>query len=301
MSIGRRAASAALLCGVALGTFVDGTVTRRPPSRENGYWILAGDFHVHAFFGDGALPPWAIRREAERRGLDVVAITNHNQTLTARFGRWLSRRLDGPLLLVADEVTTASAHVVAAGIERSVDPRLPLPEIIDAIHAQGGVAIAAHPVRGVWSAYTDAAMRKLDGAEIAHPIIYYARDSRVALPAFYARARALRRDLAPIGSSDFHAFAPMGWCRTYVLASDASEAGVLDAIRRGRTVAVDGDGHAHGDLAWVDLVRRSLGSRPAAATPDHRRWDTVAAALAWGGLLGIVLFDDRPRSRQASG
>jgi hypothetical protein len=118
-------------------------------------------------------------------------------------------------------------------------------------------------------------------------VLYLFPEAGGELPAFYARARALRRDLAPIGSSDFHAFAPMGWCRTYVLATEATEAGVLEAIRRGRTVAVDLEGRASGDPAWVALVARAGRRTP----PGHRRWSALAAALAWTGLLGLVLFD----------
>jgi len=46
-----------------------------------GERILAVDFHVHAQPGDGALLPWDLAREARRRGLDAIAITNHNQMI----------------------------------------------------------------------------------------------------------------------------------------------------------------------------------------------------------------------------
>jgi predicted metal-dependent phosphoesterase TrpH len=283
------------LVGVGLGTLVDARLAGTPPVRMGGYWVLAGDFHVHAFPGDGALPPWEIRREAERRGLDVVAITNHNRMLASRLGRALSRRAGAPLVLAAEEVTTPGAHVVAAGIERPVDWRLPLPRLADAIHAQGGVAIAAHPAREFWAAFTDAALQKFDGAEVAHPMVALDRAARADLSAFYARARSLSPHLAPIGSSDFHVFAPMGWCRTYVLAGEPTESGVLDAIRRGRTVAVDLEGHAYGDPASIELVERGRAARASATEGDHRGWAAAASALAWVGLLGMVLLDDGRR------
>ena len=56
-------------------------------ARAGDQFVLAGDFHVHAFVGDGGVAPWELGREAARRGLDVIAVTNHNQLLAARLTR----------------------------------------------------------------------------------------------------------------------------------------------------------------------------------------------------------------------
>ena len=84
--IGRSLAALSALCviaGVVAGTRATVTPARVTP-RVGDYWILAGDFHVHAFLGDGSLAPWTLRDEAAREGLDVFAVTNHNQAFTAR-------------------------------------------------------------------------------------------------------------------------------------------------------------------------------------------------------------------------
>ena len=60
-----------LLLGVVLGTLADRT-PQRESLRAGDYWVLSGDFHVHAFPGDGLLAPWLLRREAARAGLDVI-------------------------------------------------------------------------------------------------------------------------------------------------------------------------------------------------------------------------------------
>lgn len=143
------------------------------PLHVGDYWILAGDFHVHAFVGDGSLAPWSLRDEAARTGLDVFAVTNHNQVFTAQFAERQSVRSNGPIVLAGEEVTNPDYHLIAVGITRRVDPHQPAPAAIADIHAQGGVAIAAHPgPRSV--GYTDAAVAQLDGTEAAHP----ARDRR---------------------------------------------------------------------------------------------------------------------------
>ena len=47
-------ALALLLTGLVVGTLEE-SVPDPMPRRAGGYWILAADFHVHAFPGDGAL------------------------------------------------------------------------------------------------------------------------------------------------------------------------------------------------------------------------------------------------------
>ena len=95
--------------------------------RQPGYFVLAGDFHVHSFLGDGLLAPWEYSREAARRGLDVIAITNHNQIFAARVTAAAARMSGSPIVIVGQEVTTAKFHMVAAGISTRVDWRRPCP------------------------------------------------------------------------------------------------------------------------------------------------------------------------------
>jgi PHP domain-containing protein len=280
----RGASVALLLAGLALGWLAD-REPARPPAVRGGYQVLAADFHVHSFLGDGALSPLDLVGEARRRGLHAIAITNHNQVGAARLGRWLSRRLDGPLVLVGQEVTNPAYHLVAVGIETAVDARQDAADAIDAIHAQGGVAIAAHPHARFWAGYDEAALRRLDAAERIHPLVYARPREARELSEFFARAEARGRSLAPVGSSDFHAFAMLGLCRTYVFVREAGEPGVLEAVRAGRTVVYDPSGAAHGP---PDLVRL-LADDPPAPPAGPGRLARASGVCAWLGLLGLVL------------
>jgi predicted metal-dependent phosphoesterase TrpH len=267
-----------------------GTVTERVPeaaSRRAGeYWILAAGFHVHAFPGDGALPPWALRHEAARNGLDVFAITNHNRVSTARLARWMSRQSDGPIVLVGQEVTARTFHLIAAGIEERVDWRASPLDVIRAVHAQGGIAIAAHPVGRFLDAWDEAAIGTLDGYDRAHPAVkekeVYARD----LEWFDQKARTIRPRLAPMGSSDFHWTGNIGSYRTFVFARERSAAGVLDAVRNGRTVAADANGRLYGDATLVHDVEMTGGVIGA----KEDIWRRPSIVAVWLGLLGMVVL-----------
>jgi hypothetical protein len=278
----RRLALMLLLVGLAAGTWGE-PAPPPPPARQGPYFVLAGDFHVHSFFGDGALAPWALLGEARRRGLHVLAITNHNQVFAARLGRWLSPRLGGPLVLAGQEVTHVRYHLAAVGLARTVDWRPPAGQVIAAIQAQGGVAIAAHP-DGVYSwGIDDEARSQLDGAELMHPLAYQAAGA-AELADFFTRARARNPGLSAIGSSDFHALSALGLCRTFVFASEVSERGVLDALRDGRTVVIDSQGRPRGRADLLPLVPGSIAAQPP-ALPRLR----FGGLCAWLGLLGLVI------------
>jgi len=273
---------ALLLLAVALGlgTLADRIPARTIPRRE-GRFVVSADLHVHSFLGDGAIGPWNLPREARRRGLDAIAITNHNRTFAARLGHWLSPLLGGPVVLRAEEVTHPGHHLIALGIDHPVEWRTSSTAIIDAIHAQGGLAIAAHPEPAYWQGFGPQALARLDGAERLHPLIFHRPHGREELAEFAARAGPYRdRPLAAIGSSDFHTMAVLGQCRTFVFAREVSEAGIVEAIREGRTAA-----YADGDVppAFVSVP-----------PPARRGWGGV---LGWLGVMGLLLA---PRRRSAT-
>lgn len=286
VSRARWAACAIVLAGVAAGSALD-TQHVAAPSMAGGYYVIAADLHVHAFPGDGALPSWELAREASRRGLHAIVVSNHNQTLAPRFALPWRQSPQLPLVIPSQEVTSPLFHVVAAGITRTIDWRLPELEIVRAIHAQGGVVIAAHPVGRYWKV-SDEMLASLDAAEVAHPLTTVLASGREELTAFYARARALNPDIAPIGSSDFHMVAPLGSNRTYVFADSVTVQGVLEAIRHGRTVAEDQDGVLYGDPALTLLLDQS---RVAAEPTPARRLVTLSVLLALLGLLALVCRD----------
>jgi predicted metal-dependent phosphoesterase TrpH len=106
------------------------------------------DLHQHSLYSDGTATVRDILDHVERDTvLDVVAITDHE-------------RIDGALraaevhaggdysfdLVVGEEVTTRRGHVLALFITGRVPALRPLDETLHHIHAQGGIAIAAHPM-----------------------------------------------------------------------------------------------------------------------------------------------------------
>jgi hypothetical protein len=273
-----------LVTAIAIGTLAD-HVPSRSPRRAGEYVVLEGDFHVHAFPGDGALAPWTLRDAAARERLDVFAVTNHNRTFTSRFAQWMATRSNGPIIIAGQEITNPAYHLIAVGIEHTVNAEQPAQAAIADVHAQGGVAIAAHPVPTFHGYDDDATVAALDGTEAAHPADSVGGQQLFA--DFFERARRLKPTIAPIGSSDFHVSPQLAGCRTLVFARDASAAGVIDAIRSGRTIAIDEEGRPYGDPRLIDL----LGPAPRVERrDDNGGWRRASVALAWIGLLGMIVF-----------
>jgi hypothetical protein len=285
---------ALLLSGAVIGSATDWLPTR-PELRAGGYLVLSGDFHVHASPGDGALSPWALRDEAARAGLDVIAVTNHNQAFTGRLAERVGEAGDGPMMLPGEEITNPQYHMIAVGIERTVHgAQLSAVDAIAEVHAQGGVAIAAHPSPRFHGYDDDAVVAMLDGAEATHSDMHRDQRFRGELEAFFARARGVNPAIAAIGSSDFHAMPPVvGRCRTYLFVRERTKAGVVDAIRSGRTLAVDGDGRLQGDPALIQLLGNA---RPAGRVEAHPTWRSLSVAMAWLGAVGLVFLSERSRS-----
>jgi hypothetical protein len=110
--------------------------------------------------------------------------------------------------------------------------------------------------------------------------------SRREIREFYERTRRRNADLAPVGSSDFHLIAPLGACRTYVFVREVSEQGVLEAIRNGRTVAVDDRSGMLGDPALVQRLREKR-PLPPPAPAFLPRLAALAALLAFAVMVCV--------------
>ena len=272
-----------------------GTLSDRPRARQEislgGYRVLAGDFHTHSStWSDGSMTPWGLVIDARYQGLDAIAITGHRQTHDARWGRWFSRQINGPIVLVGEELPEIPQHVIAVGIHTTVDSALPVAQQIDDIHRQGGVAIAAHPGEFFWKGF-EPVMDRLDGTEVCHPYTFEYPDAHPQIEEFARRANA-----AAIGSSDTHGPGRLGMCRTFLFVRDASEAGILEAIREKRTVVYGGpDMKAYGDPELIRLAEAD-GRLRQMASIDYpvSALDRLSQVL---GILGIALII-APRSRR---
>jgi predicted metal-dependent phosphoesterase TrpH len=289
---------------VAVGVIAGSAIDRAPlpaPSFRGGYRVLETDLHAHTRFADGFLSPFDLVMQARRRGLDVLGITDHNILFPARMGRWFSEIVGGPTILLGEEITTRRYHLHGVGLTERVDASAPLHEVLAAIHRQGGIAIAAHPVRQFWPAF-HAELDQIDAAEVMHPMAYRSGSKDWSwgdMRDFYVAAVSSGHRLTAVGSSDYHFFSTLGLCRTLVFARDDSPAAVLDALKQGRTVVTDLEGRSYGDPGLIAALEREPYT-PRAQDYGYRGrgpTDRATRLLGWLGVLGLILVGRRRTAR----
>lgn len=281
-----------------VGHFTD-PAPPRPLTTRHGYEVLQADMHAHTRFSDGVLSPLDLVLAARRNGLDVIAITEHNQVFPGKLGRALSGLVpDAPVVVVGEEITMREVHLLAYGLERTVEPA-DVREVARAVHAQGGVLVAAHPTRRYWPA-VDAVCAELDGIEVVHPLAFRRTSPIGAYSEIeeLASERCARPGLAMLGNSDYHAGSELGRLRTYLFVTSRDERGVVDALRAGRTVTLAPSGRAWGPPELVSALE--VEPIPARETRPTLRvrgpLDALGRVLGFLALVGLVAVSRRTPS-----
>lgn len=110
------------------------------------------DLHVHTLNSHDSTATYeAVLLEAERVGLTALAITDHDEWNYDRLVKTYARlkeqgKVRGSLLLIpGEEISSREGHIVALFITEPIPPGFSAQETLALIHAQGGIAVAAHP------------------------------------------------------------------------------------------------------------------------------------------------------------
>jgi hypothetical protein len=270
----------------------------RPPRRElpasPGRRWLAGDLHTHTVHSDGVMTVPELARFAAGRGLDFLAITDHN-TISHHRELPAAASAHGIVLVPGQEVTVQAGHAGALGDIGWVDFREPADSWLAATERAGGLLSINHPLGGPVS-WTLPMTRRPPLAEIWH---WSWLDPRWTAP--LAWWLAWDPGTIPVGGSDWHRpgdDAPPGSPTTWIECEADEPDAVLDALREGRTAISAGrEGpvllRVDGELVAIDAegtilvgpdgprakISGSLARLPA-APGCHRLTDTTGATLA---------------------
>ena len=239
----------------------------RPPPRElpsaDGLVWRAGDLHSHTVHSDGALTVTELACLAAERGLDFLAVTDHN-TVSHHGELGAAGRHAGIQLLAGQEVTTGFGHANAFGDISWVDFRQPATAWLDAVETEGGLLSVNHPLGGDCS-WRHELPRRAPLAEVWHSSWLDYRGWGGPL----AWWRAWDHDVVPIGGSDWHGDPGHGpGSPTTWVACEGDD--VLGGLRAGRVaISADRDGPL---LLRVGDEMVALGADGALLTgPDSRR------------------------------
>jgi hypothetical protein len=204
------------------------------------------DLHLHSLYSDGTDTVTAILDWIEQRTvLDLVAITDHERIDGALRAREIHAAGDYHFeLVVGEEITTRRGHLLGLFLTERIPALRPLDETVARIHAQGGLAIAAHPLapltpslgrRSLISLHTDPRLdHRLDAIEIFNPT-EAGRTRRAALHALNADVL----HLPGVGNSDAHVLWGIGTAWTWFDGISASD--YRTALAAGSVTAVGTD------------------------------------------------------------
>jgi predicted metal-dependent phosphoesterase TrpH len=174
------------------------------------------DLHLHTIYSyDGTASLSAVLSRAKQAGLDVIAITDHDEIKGALKALELASAY-GVELIPGIEITTADGDLLALFITEKVDASLSLVETVMRVRALGGVCIAPHPMAGgmgMKSLKARTILKALRNPQVAETLIGIEVYNATALDRIsnhYARILASRLEIAHVGNSDAHVVNAIG-------------------------------------------------------------------------------------------
>ncbi len=232
------------------------------------------DLHIHSIYShDATTTVRAILKHASDVGLDVIAVTDHDEMRGSLEACELAPRY-GVEVIPGAEVSTKEGHLVALWIKQLPPPGLSLADTLIFIGRQGGIAIAPHPFNNLPGSLS---MEAVVGA-LANPrtkaVLKGMETHNMGTQRFdtVAQKLSIYLPLAKIASSDAHIYWAIGAGRTEFPGETAQD--LRHAIEHNLTVPIpyQEEFSARAILSWVRrITMRRLGGyasdSPSAAEP----------------------------------
>ena len=227
-----------------------------PPIRHG-----RADLHIHTLASDGTAGIMEILERVElATDLDVIAITDHERIDAALAAQIVA--LDRGLrveVIVGEEISTRGGHLLGLFLTEPIRPWQSLRASIAQIHAQGGLAIPAHPLFPYPLCAQAPLLRRLleDPDPTVRPDALEAfNPTTLGRPSVRVGAFVERYGLAGVGSSDAHAVEAIGQGYTTFPGRSAEELRAAILARQTRW-----HGEFHPTASQLSIFGRQLRKR----------------------------------------
>ena len=219
---------------------LQGSRDESPPAVRLG----KADMHIHSIASDGTASAAEILDFAENRtDLDLIAIADHERIEAAVECQRLARERNSRVqVVVAEEVTTRSGHLLGVFLQARLKRGQRLETTVAEIHEQGGLAIVPHPFSAFTMGMRKHAIMRVHSS--TDPLVYWD-----ALEGFnpstagrYGRAATARiaaeLRLPLVGNSDAHTIDTVGDGHTLFVGTtaEAYRAAILAGMTDGSCI-----------------------------------------------------------------
>ena len=174
------------------------------------------DLHIHTVYSyDGTASVPAVLARAKEVGLDVIAITDHDEIAGSLQALELAPAF-GVEVIPGTEVTTAEGDLLALNVTEKIERGLPLIHTVLKVHELGGFCIAPHPMAdglGMKSLSAYSMAKALRNIRVAHTLIAIETYNATTLDRtsnHYAHILAEWLDVTQTASSDAHVLEAIG-------------------------------------------------------------------------------------------
>ena len=164
------------------------------------------DPHCHTNYSDGISTIKEIALEAKKKGLDAIAITDHNSTQGWPDAIKASKELNFPIIL-GDEINSKQGEIIGLFLKEKIDGKHKEAEyVMKEIKKQGGLVVIPHPFYKGFGFKEDLTkyLELIDAIEVLNAKRPNKGPDKIALEF------AIKHNLAVTGGSDSHFYKTVG-------------------------------------------------------------------------------------------
>lgn len=216
--------------------------------------LVRADLHCHSYFSkDSSQSLESIISACQRRGISILALTDHNEVAGAFRLREMAP--DWLTVIVGEEITTLEGDLIGLYLTNKIPGNLSMTDTIERIHAMGGLVVVPHPFdrlrRQAMGAEQLARVKnRVDFVEVFNARNVFEADNRSA------QLFAQRFRLAGVAASDAHWPGELGNATCLIESPDGSAADLAAKLRQARLETSPSGALVHAGTAIVKQWKR---------------------------------------------